>query len=182
LLDSLLQEIIVKTFWKCQRMSKATKRKHVTREVTEDFRLPDENESVVRVVAGRGNNLHEVKDQHGELFLVSMPTKFRKSVWIKRGDFVIVSHIKEGDKVKGEITTVLYKDQIKYLKSEGVWPKEFDAVQPLLELENLKLGGKESEIRDSDSQDDDDDEDIFKNTNRPVCDTSSEDSSSEEGE
>ena len=33
-------------------------------------------------------------------------------------------------------------------------------------LENLKLGGKESEIRDSDSQDDDDDEDIFKNTNR----------------
>ena len=32
-----------------------------------------------KVVAGRGNNLHEVKSQTGETFLVSMPTKFRLS-------------------------------------------------------------------------------------------------------
>ena len=32
-----------------------------------------------KVVAGRGNNLHEVKTQTGETFLVSMPTKFRLS-------------------------------------------------------------------------------------------------------
>ena len=31
-------------------------------------------------------------------YLVSMPTKFRKNVWIKRGDFCIVKPIEEGDK------------------------------------------------------------------------------------
>ena len=35
--------------------------------------------SKLKVVAGRGNNLHEVKSQTGETFLVSMPTKFRLS-------------------------------------------------------------------------------------------------------
>ena len=34
-----------------------------------------------KVVAGRGNNLHEVKTQTGETFLVSMPTKFRLSMY-----------------------------------------------------------------------------------------------------
>ncbi len=41
-----------------------------------------------------------------------MPNKFRKNVWVKRGDFVIVAPIEEGDKVKGEIATVLYKEQV----------------------------------------------------------------------
>ncbi len=29
-------------------------------------------------------------------------------------------------RIQGEISTVLYKDQIKYLKTEGAWPKEFE--------------------------------------------------------
>ena len=37
------------------------------------------------------------------------------------GDFVIVDPIVEGDKVKGEITHILYKEQIKYIKEEGCW-------------------------------------------------------------
>ena len=36
-----------------------------------------------------------------------MPTKFRKNVWIKRGDFVMVQPIDEGDKVKAEIVHIL---------------------------------------------------------------------------
>ena len=36
--------------------------------------------------------------------------------------------------MKGEITIVLYKDQIKYLKAEGVWPKEFDEPAPATQL------------------------------------------------
>jgi hypothetical protein len=31
----------------------------------------------VKVVAGKGNNLHQVVDSQGTAFLVSMPTKFR---------------------------------------------------------------------------------------------------------
>ncbi|XP_064602835.1 probable RNA-binding protein EIF1AD [Liolophura sinensis] len=107
-------------------MSKATKRKHVAQEVLEEFVMPTENQSVVKVVASKGNNLHEVEISSGDKFLVSMPTKFRKNIWIKRGSFVIVDPIEEGDKVKGEITAILYKEQIKYLKEEGKWPKEFD--------------------------------------------------------
>ena len=44
-------------------MSKSTKRKHVTQEVlNSDFRLPSDAERIVKVIAGRGNNLHEVSD------------------------------------------------------------------------------------------------------------------------
>ena len=37
---------------------------------TDEYRLP-------QVVAGRGNNLHEVREHTGQAFLVSMPPKFR---------------------------------------------------------------------------------------------------------
>jgi len=153
-------------------MSKATKRKHVTREVVEEFRLPSENEKIVKVICGKGNNLHEVVDQHGESYLVSMPTKFRKNVWIKRGDFVLVSSIPEGDKVKGEISTILYKEQLKYLRSQGVWPAVFETTPPTAELGNLEI----KETGDSVVSSDEDNE-LFENTNRPTYDASSEESS-----
>ncbi|OWF36609.1 probable RNA-binding protein EIF1AD [Mizuhopecten yessoensis] len=108
-------------------MSKATKRKHVTKEVLDDFILPEDGQQIVKVTAGKGNNLHEVESQNQDKFLVSMPTKFRKNVWIKRGDFVLVQPIEEGDKVKAEIVTILYKEQIKYIKSEGLWPAVFES-------------------------------------------------------
>jgi len=159
-------------------MSAATKRKHVTREVVEEFRLPQPNESIVKVVAGKGNNLHEVADKEGNVFLVSMPTKFRKNVWIKRGDYVFISGISEGDKVKGEITTVLYRDQIKFIKKEGAWPTQFDTqVQPppLLQ-ENIE----ESCEADNESDGSDNDDDLFQNTNRRVYDTSESDQETDE--
>ena len=68
-------------------MSKSTKKKHVTREVTENYDFPEDNEEIVQVLQGQGNNLHEVVNRTGEKYLVSMPTKFRKSIWIKRGLF-----------------------------------------------------------------------------------------------
>ena len=51
----------------------------------------------------------------------------RKNVWIKRGDFVVVKPIEEGDKVKAEILTILYKEQIKYIKAENQWPEGFES-------------------------------------------------------
>ncbi|KAK3751487.1 hypothetical protein QZH41_009192, partial [Actinostola sp. cb2023] len=102
-------------------MSKATKRKHVTKEVMDDYVVPDDNQEIVKVSGGRGNNLHEVENAEGKLFLVSMPSKFRKNVWIKRGDFVIVEPIEEGNKVCAEIIYILYSKQVKYLKQEKLW-------------------------------------------------------------
>ncbi len=99
---------------------------------------------VLKVTRGRGNNLHEVEAHNGSKFLVSMPTKFRKSVWIKRGnftsptfiqlllchhdnvflpsgDFVVVEPIAEGNKVQAEIVRILYAMQIKSLRQQGMW-------------------------------------------------------------
>ena len=39
----------------------------------------------LQVLCGRGNNLHEVETAAGDHYLASMPTKFRRNVWIKRG-------------------------------------------------------------------------------------------------
>jgi probable RNA-binding protein EIF1AD len=54
-----------------------------------------------------------------------MPNKFRKSFWIKRGDFVLIESIAEGDKVKGEIVRVLTQEHIKEFTNLGIWPKKF---------------------------------------------------------
>lgn len=181
-------------------MSQSTKRKHVTKEVLDEFRLPVNSEKIVQVLAGRGNNLHEVYDpsvQNAEStgsiipantrkYLVSMPVKFRKNVWIKRGDYVVVEPIAEGDKVKAEIVQILYKEQIKYIKDQGQWPAEFfdDA-----EREDSKdaTGKAQKEIpgainSQDESEDSDDESDLFQNTNRPkvdIVEESSESSSSE---
>ncbi|CAB4007136.1 probable RNA-binding EIF1AD [Paramuricea clavata] len=106
-------------------MSKATKRKHVTREVLDEFVTPEEKQIIVKITGSRGNNLHEAETPSGDHFLISMPSKFRKNVWIKRGDFVIVDPIEEGTKVRAEIAHILYPQQVKYLKKEGLWPEKF---------------------------------------------------------
>uniref|UniRef100_T1JA27 Probable RNA-binding protein EIF1AD n=1 Tax=Strigamia maritima TaxID=126957 RepID=T1JA27_STRMM len=149
-------------------MSKTTKKKHVVREVLDEFVLPSDNQEIVKVVSGRGNNLHEVESSSGEKFLASMPTKFRKNIWIKRGDFVIVEPIEEGEKVKAEIINILYKEQIKNIKQQGLWPKEFeDKKETITTTRENKLNS---------------DEDLFVNTNR--CETyfDTESSDSEESD
>jgi len=158
-------------------MSSATKRKHVTREVEQEFSLPEEGQIIVKVVAGRGNNLHEVVDHTGETFLVSMPNKFRKNVWIKRGDFVVVSPIEEGDKVKAEICTILYKEQIKYIKTEKLWPVGFEQTEEVVSKDLSKLTIKENNNSEAES---DDESDLFQNTNRPVYEESTDSDSSDE--
>lgn len=76
-------------------MSKVNKRKHVMKEMqTDDFEPPESNQLIVRITSSRGNNLHEVESaepiatadvgdgESGYRFLVTMPTKFRKNVWV----------------------------------------------------------------------------------------------------
>ncbi|CAH1710242.1 probable RNA-binding protein EIF1AD [Aphis gossypii] len=106
-------------------MSRATKRKHVQKEMlTADWNGPVDDQRIVRIIAGRGNNLHEVFSvEDNETFLVSMPAKFRRNVWVKRNDYVVIEPIAEGDKVRGEIVHVLTKEDMKLMKQKG-WGKE----------------------------------------------------------
>lgn len=156
-------------------MSKVTKRKHVMKEMqTDDFDPPGPNQKIVRILGSRGNNLHEVEsaepiqdngndaaagdggvEMNGDRFLVSMPTKFRKNVWVKRGDYVIVEPIDEGDKVKAEIVRILTPQHIKEFTKDGIWPEKF----------TTKIEDSEVRVEAVDSSDDDND-DLFRNTNR----------------
>jgi len=111
---------------------------------------------------------------------VSMPTKFRKNVWIKRGDFVLVSPIEEGDKVKAEIISILYKDQIKHIKNEKLWPEGFRKQEDPIEKGIGKLDIDKGEEGDNSDSDPEDDSDLFQNTNRPVYEASDEESDSED--
>jgi probable RNA-binding protein EIF1AD len=99
-----------------------------------------------------------VEDATGSQFLVSMPTKFRHNVWIKRGDFVLVEPIAEGDKVKAEIVKILTSEHVKFFQANNQWPEQF-------------LGRKDNEEKDV----------LFVNTNRLqqycAANTSSSDSS-----
>ncbi|XP_047998482.1 probable RNA-binding protein EIF1AD [Leguminivora glycinivorella] len=128
-------------------MSKVTKRKHVMNEALwDDFELPKENQSIVKVLKSMGNNLHQITTPTGEEYLVSMPIKFRKNIWVKRGDYILVEPILEGNKVKAEIVKIMNKDSIKYYKENNVWPKEFE--------------DSKSDVKQNN------DDDLFENTNR----------------
>ncbi|XP_068144941.1 probable RNA-binding protein EIF1AD [Drosophila tropicalis] len=128
-----------------------TRRKHLLKEMMEDdYALPTEQQQIVRVIASRGNNLHEVETPEEDTFLVSMPCKFRKNLWVKRGDFILVEPIEEGDKVKAEICKVLTTDHVKEYTKAGIWPALF-----------AKKKEEEEKPDHSDSEDD-----LPPNTNR----------------
>ncbi|KAK7870262.1 hypothetical protein R5R35_000990 [Gryllus longicercus] len=150
-------------------MSAFTKRKHVEREVLEDtLQVPTEQQKVVRVLAGRGNNLHEVEEPNGARYLASMPTKFRRHFWIKRGDFILVEPIPEGDKVKAEIALILTHDHQRFYRANGCWPQEFEEINATKEVKgeedlfvnvNRQIPGEHSSESETDSDGDDDDDD-----------------------
>ncbi|EDV21757.1 putative RNA-binding protein EIF1AD [Trichoplax sp. H2] len=150
-------------------MSKATKKKYVRQELlTGDVSLA-ESQQIVKIVASRGNNLHEVVTASGETFLSSMPSKFRRVIWIKRGDYVIVDPIEEGNKVRAEISSVLNADQIKSLKEENLWPEEFVTNNASMHRENsAKTHEDLDEDLDKDASESASDDDLFVNTNRIV--------------
>lgn len=149
----------------------------------DDFEPPAPNQQIVRILGSRGNNLHEVEsneplpnnrnnDDEGEAeaetetssdrYLVSMPTKFRKNVWVKRGDFVIVEPINEGDKVKAEIVRILTPQHIKEFTKDGIWPDKF-ASKKSNEAKNNDADKPQNE---DGGDDDENDDELFKNTNR----------------
>jgi len=160
-------------------MSAATKRKHVVKEMLEDFSMPQNHQTIVKVLGNAGSNLHEIMTPSGEKSLASLPTKFRRNIWIKRGDFVVVEPIAEGNKVTAEIVRILYPQHIKEIKQGDMWPSEFDP-KPVINNDSDNKDHLSSAGEESDS---DDDFDIPRNTNRPPTpDNYSDESSSEEDE
>jgi len=117
--------------------------------------VPGETEKIARVTELRGSNICEVEIPEGEKFLVQLPTKFRKTVWVKRGNYVIINRPTAWDnmqyKVKAMVQHILFPDQIKYLKNESLWPKEFGVESPVQEAKpNVSKKTNEEEEEDDD--------------------------------
>lgn len=112
----------------------------------------------------------------GEKQLALLPTKFNKLIWMKRGDYVIVTE-SEGqfttasgkqNGVSSLIEHILMKDQIHHIKKEGLWPKEWEesesvAVEKVEEEEEEQDDGEKEE---SDEEDSDSDFSLEGNPNR----------------
>lgn len=112
----------------------------------------------------------------GEKQLALLPTKFNKLIWMKRGDYVIVTE-SEGqfttasgkqNGVSSLIEHILMKDQIHHIKKEGLWPKEWEesesvAVEKVEEQEHEEDDGEKEE---SDEDDLDSDFSLEGNPNR----------------
>ncbi|KAM8969489.1 probable RNA-binding protein EIF1AD isoform X1 [Antechinus flavipes] len=162
-------------------MSQATKRKHVVQEVLGEHMVPSDQQQIVRVLGTPGNNLHEVETAQGQRFLVSMPSKYRKNIWIKRGDFLIVDPIEEGEKVKAEISFVLCKDHVRSLQKEGLWPEAFSEVAEKQSNSRNRPPQPElpGETQSSEDDSSEDDSDLFVNTNRVQYQESEEESEEE---
>jgi probable RNA-binding protein EIF1AD len=171
-------------------------RKHLTDSVLNDFPVPKETERIAKVVATRGGNHFEIllasssvqKDDPSDerkSVLAMLPTKFRKLVWLKRNDFIIVDTGEVEDNqdntdadavaaaaaitgIRYIITHILYKDQVKNIQVKGLWPvndSEFGE-QGVEEDEEDAAADHTAEdgiVYDTGMQEDDD---IMVNTNR----------------
>jgi probable RNA-binding protein EIF1AD len=172
-------------------------RKHLTDAVLYETPEPQADERIAKVVASRGSNQFDIliatddnKLEESVLDsrtpqLAILPTKFRKLVWVKRNDYLIVQtgadDLKEEEtgSIRYVISHILYKDQIQHLVSRNLWPVH-DAQFALENMKGVNDGDDEEEVADDDGivydnhyGDDeydedasDNDDDLFVNTNR----------------
>ncbi|CAJ2644317.1 unnamed protein product [Trifolium pratense] len=127
-----------------KNLKRATEEKHVT--------LQD------------GQCIMQVMDARGEKSLALFPAKFQKSIWIKRGNFVVVDEsgkkeaLESGSKVACIVIQVLVYAQVRALQKSAEWPEIFkhdSNERPIVHQEN-----------ETDTSDDDRLPPLEANTNR----------------
>jgi probable RNA-binding protein EIF1AD len=112
---------------------KGAYRKGVTNDVLNGNPVPEEGEVIAQVKGSRGGNVIDIHCGDDSDGIAVMPQKFRKLIWVKRGDFVIVSGATDeiennngsSGAIRYRVKHILYKDQIRHIKSEGLWPAIF---------------------------------------------------------
>ncbi|XP_078428714.1 uncharacterized protein LOC144700968 [Wolffia australiana] len=134
-----------------------------------EFSLED-NQSIMQVVSLRGSNIIEVIDAEGVTSLAMFPAKFQKSLWIKRGSFVVVDGnarkeaLDSGSKVACLVSQVLFHDQVRVLRKSSHWPEAFKGI---LESNLSGHSGQDSEtIDESEGEGDDSLPPLEENLNR----------------
>ncbi|VVB02956.1 unnamed protein product [Arabis nemorensis] len=139
----------------------------------QDFTL-EECQSIAQVVSLRGSNQIEIMDAKGENSLALFPAKFRESMWIRRGSFVVIDHTgKEkaqefGRKVTSIVCKVLFFEQVRLLQKSPEWPEIFRDIKPIPadESSQLPIVHQENDGEVDSSDDDDGMPPLEANTNR----------------
>ncbi|OVA03640.1 Translation initiation factor 1A (eIF-1A) [Macleaya cordata] len=140
-------------------------RKNLKRAAEEEALNLQEGQSVMQVVSLRGSNLIEVLDAGGEKSLALFPAKFQKSMWIKRGFFVVVDErgrdraLEAGSKVACIVSQVLFFEQVRLLQRSPEWPEIFKAA--ILDGSNGHPQGSTSQAAEDLNSSDDDEDDGF---------------------
>ncbi|KAF1944386.1 nucleic acid-binding protein [Clathrospora elynae] len=84
------------------------------------------NHFIARITKAEGKNLYNAELPDGKPVLAELEAKFRSTVWIKRGSYVVVDTTALADrenKLDGEIVNVV-RDE-KAWRKMPYWPKEF---------------------------------------------------------
>ncbi|KAL3650360.1 hypothetical protein CASFOL_006763 [Castilleja foliolosa] len=149
-------------------------RKNLKRAVEDEMSTLEVGKSIMQVMDLRGSNLIEVMDSKGEKFIAIFPAKFQKSMWIRRGNFVVIDEtgreeaVESGRKVAGMVTQVLYHDQIRLLQKSSEWPEIFKSTSQAYEKPNLPpcTSQKDDDDDEESCSDDDGLAPLEANTNR----------------
>lgn len=82
---------------------------------------PDElqaGQQLARVIKATGNNIYSVETPSKESLLVELPARFRSTIWMRRGSYVVIdTNALEGrdNKLNGEIVNIV--------RDEKAWRK-----------------------------------------------------------
>ncbi|RYP75639.1 hypothetical protein DL770_007372 [Monosporascus sp. CRB-9-2] len=112
------------------------------------------SQSIAKIVKAEGNNLYSCSLPDNRTVLVELAARFRNTIWIKRGGFVLVDLIPAEDqkgKVEGEIVNVVREER--EWRKHSYWPKEF--AKPTLDDDDSEEESNVGKMPSSDSDDED---------------------------
>ena len=85
-------------------------------------------QQIARTIKAEGNNLYRVEVPSEKQLLVELSPRFRSSIWLRRGGYVLVDKDREvfgkrENKIDGEIINVVREE--KRWRKQSYWPTEF---------------------------------------------------------
>ncbi|KIW82014.1 hypothetical protein Z517_05041 [Fonsecaea pedrosoi CBS 271.37] len=101
-----------------------------TRTTAEETLTPPESlapgQLIARVVKANGKDLYTVQAPDSSTFLVELEARFRSTIFVKRGGYVLVDTTTTADrdnKIQGEIVNIVGDE--KSWRKQPYWPQEF---------------------------------------------------------
>ncbi|PGH00266.1 hypothetical protein GX51_05869 [Blastomyces parvus] len=107
----------------------APPRRKLLATVEETLVAPDsltDSQKIAKVIRATGSNIYSVELPSKEIILVELAARFRSTIWVKRGSYVLVDMDaleERGNKLSGEIINIV-RDEKAWRKA-SYWPKEF---------------------------------------------------------